>query len=111
MLAFEYIVKLIGKLVDKFKEPLTFGEFYGIFDEKYTNLDLYTGQIGYPSSGLKVDVDNLMFNPNILSILLKWDYNAIKNRFYSTYGKELVEFLYHPKNHEKWGKDYWDIEV
>jgi hypothetical protein len=65
----------------KFKEPLTFGEFYGIFDETYTNLDLYTGQIGYPSSGLKVDVNNLVDSSDSVSPGLYSVFNQIQDGY------------------------------
>jgi len=65
----------------KFKDPLTFGEFYGIFDEKYTNLDLYTGQIGYPSSGLKVDLDNLVDSSDSVSPGLYNVFNQIQDGY------------------------------
>jgi len=65
----------------KFKEPLTFGEFYGIFDEKYTNLDLYTGQMGYPSSGLKIDLDNLVDSSDSVSPGLYNVFNQIQDGY------------------------------
>jgi kinesin family protein C1 len=65
----------------KFKDPLTFGEFYGIFDEKYTNLDLYTGQMGYPSSGLKIDLDNLVDSSDSVSPGLYSVFNQIQDGY------------------------------
>ena len=52
----------------------------------------------------------LKHNPNVLSIILKWDYQAIKISFYTSYGKELIEWIYNPIHYEKWGKTCWDLE-
>ena len=49
-------------------------------------------------------------NPNILSIILKLDYEAIKTNFYTSYGKELIEWIYNPIRYEKWDKSCWDLE-
>ena len=47
--------------------------------------------------------------PHILSIILECNYERIKTHFYSTYGKELIEWIYNPQNYEKWGKSCWDL--
>jgi hypothetical protein len=36
------------------------------------------------------------------TFLIKYQYEKIKNHFYNTFGKELVEKLYHPSNAHKW---------
>ncbi len=50
-------------------------------------------------------------NPNIICLLYNFHYENIKHHFYSTYGKELIEWIYNPKNMHKWGKIYWDFDV
>lgn len=65
----------------KYKEPISFGEFYGIFDQNYTNLDLYTGQIGYPSSGLIVDVNNLLESSDSVSPGLYNVFNQVQDGY------------------------------
>lgn len=47
----------------------------------------------------------LAANPNALHLLFNCDYDAIKKHFYGTFGKELVEKLYHPKNAHLWMND------
>ena len=54
--------------------------------------------------------NNLLLNPNILSLILEWDYIAIKTHFYNSYGKELIEWIYNPIRNEKWGKNCWDLD-
>jgi hypothetical protein len=54
--------------------------------------------------------DFLAYNPNVLSIILKWDYYSIKTYFYTSYGKELIEWIYNPKNMNKWGNTCWDLD-
>jgi hypothetical protein len=46
----------------------------------------------------------LSFNPNIVEC----DYHSMKNHFFSTYGKELIEWQFHPKNQMKWQS--WGFE-
>ncbi|MFM7983091.1 MAG: hypothetical protein ACKPKO_27605, partial [Candidatus Fonsibacter sp.] len=41
-------------------------------------------------------------NPNATHLLINYKYNDIKKRLYSTFGKELMETLYHPLNAHKW---------
>ncbi len=41
-------------------------------------------------------------NPNATHLLIKYKYNMIKKRLYTTFGKELMEKLYHPSNAHKW---------
>ena len=50
-------------------------------------------------------------NPHILSIILNCDLKAIKTHFYTGYGKGLIEWIYNPQNYDKWGKNFWDLEV
>jgi hypothetical protein len=60
----------------------------------------------------KYDFSNIYLskNPNILSIILKWEYETIKTHFYTTFGKEIIEWIYNPKNMEKWYKSCWDLD-
>jgi chromosome segregation ATPase len=53
----------------KYKQKESFGEFYGIFEDDYTNLDLYTGERGTISDNksLIVDVDNLIESTESIS--------------------------------------------
>ena len=52
----------------KYKTPETFGEFYGIFEEDYNNLDVYTGQRGTPvSNNLKVNIDDIIESSDTIS--------------------------------------------
>lgn len=46
----------------KFKQKNYFGEFYGIFEEDFTNLDVYTGQRGTltTDNSLLVDINNII---------------------------------------------------
>ena len=78
----------------------------------------------------KIDWFYLSINPNAISILEKnidkitnsgwnyisrnptifiYDYKSMQKHFYETYGKELIQTLYNPKNFHKFGKDYWNI--
>lgn len=41
-------------------------------------------------------------NPNATHLFIKYKYDLIKNRLYTTFGKELIEKLYHPSNAHKW---------
>jgi len=43
------------------------------------------------------------------TFFIKYQYEKIKSHFYNTFGKELVEKLYHPSNAHKWQKDCWNI--
>lgn len=54
---------------------------------------------------------NIGANLNCLSVIIKYHYDDIKKHFYTRYGKELIEWIYNPKNMNKWGKDCWDLEV
>ena len=76
----------------------------------------------------QIDWYNLPLNPNAMSILEKnidkinwkylsanssifiYDYQSMQKHFYDTYGKELIETLYNPKNFHKFGKDHWNID-
>jgi hypothetical protein len=60
---------------------------------------------------IKEKYNLLQYNPNVLSIILKWDYHAIKTHFYTSYGKELIEWIYNPKNMNKWDNTCWDLEI
>ena len=53
----------------------------------------------------KIDWYRFSSNPEIFV----YDYERMKKHFYGTYGKELVEKLYHPNNFHKFGEDYWNI--
>ena len=44
----------------------------------------------------------LSANSNAIHLLFDCNYDAIKKHFYETYGKELVEKIYHPKNAHLW---------
>ena len=46
-----------------------------------------------------------------LLALLQFHYDKIQEYFYSKYGKELIEWIYHPKNMNKWSKDCWDLDI
>jgi hypothetical protein len=54
---------------------------------------------------------SLLLNPNVLSLLLEWDYSRIRYHFYNSYGKELIEWIYNPKNLNKWNKTCWDLDI
>lgn len=54
----------------KYKERRLFGEFYGIFEEDYTNLDIYTGQRGTiisDSDSLQVNINNIIESSDSIS--------------------------------------------
>ena len=54
----------------KYKERRSFGDFYGIFEEDYTNLDIYTGQQGtiIPNSdSLQVNINNIIESSDSIS--------------------------------------------
>ena len=46
---------------------------------------------------------------NVLHLFINYNYDIIKNNFYNRFGKELVEYLYHPKNINKWNSECWNI--
>ncbi len=50
-------------------------------------------------------------NPCGLATMINYHYETIKTHFYSGYGKELIEWIYHPNNMYKWGKDIWDLDI
>ena len=56
-------------------------------------------------------LNNLMLNPNVLLLILEWDYDRIKTHFYSSYGKGIIEWIYNPKNFNKWSKNCWDLDI
>jgi hypothetical protein len=45
----------------------------------------------------KINWYNLSKNPNIF----EYDYDFMKTHFLSTYGKELIQWQYHPTNQNK----------
>jgi hypothetical protein len=51
---------------------------------------------------IKKEINNLIKNPDSEFLFISYEYNKIKNKFYSTFGKELIEWQYHPKNSSKW---------
>ncbi len=53
----------------KFKQKNYFGEFYGIFEEDFTNLDVYTGQRGTVTTdnSLLVDINNIIESSDTIS--------------------------------------------
>ena len=55
---------------------------------------------------------NICVNPNCLSVIIKYHYEDIKNHFYyNSFGKELIEWIYNPKNMDKWSKNCWDLDL
>ena len=48
------------------------------------------------------EIYRLRHNLDAEFLFISYEYDKIKNRFYSTYGKELIEWQYHPKNSSKW---------
>ena len=55
---------------------------------------------------------DIFLNPNCLSIIIKYHYEDIKNHFYyNSFGKELIEWIYNPKNMDKWSKNCWDLDL
>ena len=61
----------------KYKQKIYFGEFYGIFEEDFTNLDVYTGQRGSVplDNSLVVDTNNIIESSETISPGL---YNTFK---------------------------------
>lgn len=53
----------------------TFGEFYGIFEESFTNIDVYTGVETLSSDKMKIDIDNIIESNDTISPGL---YNTFK---------------------------------
>jgi hypothetical protein len=54
----------------KYKEEIYFGEFYGIFEEDFTNLDVYTGQRGTvipDSNSLIVNINDIIESSDTIS--------------------------------------------
>jgi hypothetical protein len=45
----------------------SYGNFYGVFDETFSNLDVYTGTEGSKSVGFKTDIDEGIENPDTVS--------------------------------------------
>jgi hypothetical protein len=43
-----------------------------------------------------------------IQVYFEYDYFKMKNHFLSTYGKELIQWQFHPINQNKW--DGWIIE-
>lgn len=58
----------------------------------------------------KINLPRLARNSNVCDILLKYNYKTIKEHFYGTYGKELIEWLFHPRNANKWGRNCWNLD-
>ena len=54
----------------------------------------------------KIYWNNMIENPSIFV----YDYESMQKHFFNTYGKELIETLYNPKNFHKFGKDHWNID-
>lgn len=76
------IVDCSESALTKYKEPRTFGEFYGIFDENYTNLDLYTGQVEKNNvNALKVDIDNIIESSDSISPGLYSVFNQVQDGY------------------------------
>ena len=53
----------------------------------------------------------LQYSPFLGLLLVTYHYDKIKSYFYSRYGKELIEWIYNPKNMAKWGKLSWDLDM
>jgi len=53
----------------------------------------------------------LQYSPYIGLLLVTYHYDKIKSYFYSRYGKELIEWIYNPKNMAKWGHLCWNLDM
>jgi hypothetical protein len=51
----------------------------------------------------KIDWIQFSNNQNII----EYDYQHMQSHFLSTFGKELIEWQFHPKNQEKWNGWGW----
>ncbi len=76
----------------------------------WRNLSKNPGAIDLLNENLdKLYWSELFENPNFASVFLKYHYDVIKKSFYEGIGKNIIEWIYHPKNNQKWGKDCWDL--
>jgi len=73
-------------------------------------IELFNNNL-YKIRNTNISIDFFLCNPYILSLILVWDYKEIKKRFYNNIGKAIIEWIYHPKNIEKWGKNCWDLDI
>jgi hypothetical protein len=53
----------------------------------------------------------LQYSPYLGLLLVTYHYDKIKSYFYSRYGKELIEWIYNPKNMAKWGHLCWNLDM
>ena len=68
--------------VDSVKK--TFGEFYGIYEDTFTNLDIYTGQLDstkYNTSKTKVDLESIVESSETISPGLYSSFKQVENGY------------------------------
>jgi len=68
--------------VDSVKK--TFGEFYGIYEDTFTNLDVYTGQLDstkYNTSKTKVDLESIIDSSETISPGLYSSFKQVENGY------------------------------
>ena len=67
----------------KYKDPRTFGEFFGIFEKDYTNLDVFTGVRGSVTieKTLKVDFDKIIESSESISPGLYHSFKQIEDGY------------------------------
>ena len=68
--------------VDSVKK--TFGEFYGIYEDTFTNLDVYTGQLDstkYNTSKTKVDLESIVESSETISPGLYSSFKQVENGY------------------------------
>ena len=76
-------VNCSGNSNTKYKDPKTFGEFFGIFEKDYSNLDIFTGIKGSVpiEKTLKVNFDNLIESTESISPGLYHSFKQIEDGY------------------------------
>jgi hypothetical protein len=104
-----------GCIVYKFKHPLSSyiyevdGSFmnalaYTIMNMNNNSIEWYTCKKKIENYHFDSDEENKIYSYLCLenNMFTLYDFKKIKNNFLSHYGKELVEWQFHPKNQHKW---------